>query len=162
MENLFEKGHNYVVANSFQPKGFLCTKLYQPNLELVQGSLSNNPLYFIYSGHGATSAWAISNSCYYTGNSILSAVNNVYPFSFAFACHTGNFTNSDCIAYSWLLSESKGATSYFGSSVSTCCHSDFIIEKKIFGSEFSENKSISSILNSGMNQYRLYFWAVLK
>lgn len=165
MENLFEKGHNYVVANSFQPKGFLCTKLYQPNLEQVQGNLSGNPLYFIYSGHGNISAWVISNSFYnpfyYMGYSILSAVNNVYPFSFAFACHTGNFTNSDCIAYSWLLSESKGSTSYFGSSVSTYCHSDFIIEKKVFGSEFSENKSISSIINSGMNQYRVYFWAVL-
>lgn len=159
MENLFEKGHNYVVDNSFQPKGFLCTKLYQPNLEQVQGNLSNNPLYFIYSGHGNKSTWAgISFSL--IADSILTSHNKVYPFPFAFACYTGDFTDNNCIANKWVLSYKKGSTTYFGSSVSTCCHSDYIIEKKIFESDFSEDKSISSIINSGMNKYRLYFWAV--
>ena len=155
MENLFEQGHDYVIPNSFQPKGYQCTKLYQPDFWLVQGNLSSNPLYYIYSGHGSETYWGGFNA-----NLINMSYNTVYPFAFSFACHTGEFTNSNCIANSWILPEAKGSVTYFGSSVKTYCHSDFIIEKKIFGSGFSENKSISSIINNGMNQYRLYFWAV--
>ena len=156
MENLYEKGHDAVITNSFQPKGFLCEKLYQPSFEQVQNNLSNNPLYIIYSGHGSVITWGGFN-----GNLIDTSNNTSYPFAFAFACHTGEFTDSNCIANSWILPEFKGSVTYFGSSVRTYCHSDFIIEKSIFGSDFSENKSISAIINAGKKQYKNYFWATI-
>ncbi len=154
MESFFEQGHDYVIPHSFQPKGFQCTKLYQPDFWQLQGNLSGNPLYYIYSGHGSETTWDGFNA-----NFINQSHNTVYPFAFAFACLTGNFTYTGSIANSWMLSENRGAVIYFGSSVSTRCHSDNVIEKKIFGSGFSENKSISSIINNGMRQYREYFWA---
>ena len=156
MENEFEKGHNYVITNSFYPKGYQCSKLYQSSFNQVQSNLSNNPLYVIYSGHGSVFTWDGFN-----GNLIDMSYNTSYPFAFAFACHTGEFTDSNCIANSWILPEFKGSVTYFGSSVRTYCHSDFIIEKSIFGSDFSENKSISAIINAGKKQYKNYFWATI-
>ena len=156
MENLFEQGHDYVIPNSFQPKGYQCTKLYQPDFWQVQGNLSSNPLYYIYSGHGSETYWGAFNA-----NLINMSYNTVCPFAFAFACKTGNFVYTGNIATSWLLKENKGSVTYFGASVRTYCHSDYIIEKNIFGSGFSENKSISSIINSGMLRYKNYFWATI-
>ena len=160
MQDYFEKAHDYVIPYTFQPKGFLCAKLYQPDIYQIQTNLSNDPLYFVYSGHGSIYNWE-GNSFFMTKADIDTAHNTIYPFSFAFACHTGNFTNEHCSANKWILPDSKGSVSYLGSSVGTYCHSDFILEKSIFGSEFSENKSISAIINAGKKQYRDYFWATI-
>ena len=157
MQNYFEKGHNYVVDNTFQPNGFLCTKLFQPQENQVLQELSNNPLYLLYSGHGDFNKWAIGTFDFLSG-SIIEANNTVFPFTFAFACKTGLFSASNSICNSWVSARDKGSVTYFGSSVNTYCHSDYIIEKKIFNSDFSQNASISSIINNGMNAYRLYFW----
>ena len=159
MERQFEKGHDYVVDKTFSPDGFTCDKLYQPSDIQVSQNLSNNPLFFIYSGHGNTTEWA-GISFYLTNNLLVNANNTCYPFAFAFACLTGNYVNTGSICNSWINETNKGAVTYFGSSVTTLCHSDLVIEKKIFDSYFSTDVSISSIINHGMNKFRTHFWGL--
>lgn len=157
MQNYFEKGHEWAIKHTFLPNGYICERLYQPTNEEAQQALSRNPIFYIYSGHGNAAAWGgVSFSVY--SYFIETSTNAFFPFTFAFACKTGNFSFNNSICNKWILIQGKGAVTYFGSSVSTYCHSDYIIEKKIFGSGFASDKSISSIINSGMNQYRNYFW----
>ena len=157
MERQFEKGHDYVVDKTFSPEGFTCYKLYQPNITQVSQNLSGNPLFFIYSGHGNASSWA-GNTFTLDNNTLLNATNTYYPFVFSFSCWTGSYANIYSICKSWLKTADKGAVTYFGSSVTTRCHSDLVIEKKIFDSDFSTDAPISSIINHGMNKFRTHFW----
>ncbi len=153
----FEAGLNYVVKKTFQPIGYQCTKLYQSSDTQVEQNLSNNPRYFIYSGHGGYWSWdGISFTLSET--TINSATNTLFPFVFAFACSTGYFKNTDCIGEHWITKPNKGAISYFGSSVSTWCHTDNVLEKKIFGNSYSDNYAIASVINTGKNKYRIFYW----
>ena len=153
----FEAGLNYVVKKTFQPIGYQCTKLYQPSDTQVEQNLSNNPRYFIYSGHGGYWSWdGISFTLSET--TIDSATNTLFPFVFAFACSTGYFKNTDCIGEHWITKPNKGAISYLGSSVSTWCHTDNVLEKKIFGNSYSDDYAIASVINTGKNKYRIFYW----
>ena len=138
----FERGHNNVVSNTFNPQGYSCQKLYQPNITSVVNALSDNPLFYLYSGHGSRTYWAGTTFSLYNSN-ISSATNTIFPFVFAFACHTGNFAySSTCIGEHWIRLANKGAVTYFGSSVSTMTNSDVAIEKNIFGNAFVDKERI--------------------
>ena len=157
VERQFEKGHNHIVRKTFSTLGFQCDKLYQPNYSQVIQNLSGNPLFFIYSGHGDFTEWS-GHSFTLDSNTLLNVANTYYPFTFAFACKTGNYASQNSICNSWMNKAGKGAATYFGSSVSTLCHSDLVIEKKIFDSDFSLNSTVSHVVYNGMNQFRKHFW----
>lgn len=157
MQNQFEAGHNHVVKKTFLPSGYLCTKLYQPSDYLVKQNLSNNPRYFIYSGHGSYNSWAgVSFSL--KADTLDNVTNTLYPFAFAFACHTGEFPNSSNIGRKWIVKQNKGGVTYFGSSVSSLTNTDNVLEKKIFGNSYSDNYAIASVINTGKNKYRIFYW----
>lgn len=129
MQNQFEAGHNHVIPSVFQPRGYQCIYLHQPTINMVKQALSNNPKYFIYSGHGNYNSWAgVSFSL--IADTLDNATNTLYPFAFAFACYTGEFPDSSNIGRQWIVKQNKGGVTYYGSSVSTMCHSDVVIEKK--------------------------------
>ncbi|MBO4655354.1 MAG: T9SS type A sorting domain-containing protein [Bacteroidales bacterium] len=157
MQNSFEAGHNYVVKKTFQPIGYQCAKLYQPSDSIVGQSLSNNPRYFIYSGHGKKRYWdGYSFSLYYHTLDI--ATNTVFPFAFAFACRTGDFSDTANIGKFWIIKSYKGGVAYFGSSVPSLTNTDNVLEKKIFGNSYSDDYAITSIINEGKNKYRIFYW----
>lgn len=160
----FEKAHNKIEESTFTPLGYDCEKLYQPNNSQVVQAISDNPKYVIYSGHGNVSVWAgISFSL--NASTLNNMTNTVYPFAFAFACKTGNYyyhETSPCMAKSWLVKEKGGAVTYFGSSVSTLCHPDYMIEKKMFYNDFTDEQSISSVVNTGKKGYWNSFWSTSK
>lgn len=160
MQNQFEAGHNHVIPSVFQPQGYQCIYLQQPTINMVKQALSNNPKYFIYSGHGSYNSWAgVSFSL--IADTLNNATNTLYPFAFAFACYTGEFPNLSNIGRQWIVKQNKGGVTYYGSSVSTMCHSDVVIEKKLFDSEYSDYSSIGSIVYHGKNKYKNYFWAMI-
>lgn len=160
MENQFENAHDKVIDDTFEPEGYTCQKLYQPTTNQAVAALNDNPLYYIYSGHGSTTSMA-GGSFTITSSTINSATNSVYPFVFSFACKTGNFAASTtCIGESWIR-EARGGVAYFGSSVSTMVNSDEAIEKKIFGDAFTDEDQISPIINLGMKRYWGRFWSWL-
>ena len=157
MQPQFEAGHNYVVKKTFQPIGYQCKKLYQPSDPQVEQNLSNNPRYFIYSGHG--SIWDWDNYTFTLNDSTLyHATNILFPFTFAFACKTGYFRYEYSICRHWIVHQNIGAVTYLGSSVSSWYLTDVVLEKKIFGNSYSDNYAIASVINNGKNKYRIYYW----
>ena len=159
MQNQFEKGHNNVINDVFNPQGYNCQKLYQPILTNVINALNDNPLFYLYSGHGSQTSWSGGTFSLNSSDLILTT-NIVFPFVFAFACHTGNFAySSTCIGEHWIRQPNKGAVAYFGSSVSTYTNSDVAIETRIFGDVFIDNERIGEIINLGMKDYWQRFWS---
>ena len=161
MQMMFERGHDTIISNTFQPYGYQCVYLHQPPHVDIEQELSNNPRYFIYSGHGSINSWAVSSSNGLNNNTLNSATNTKFPFAYAFACNTGNFSDTSNIGKKWIVKQNKGGVTYLGSSVNTMCHSDYIIETKIFDSDYSDYSPISSVINHGKNEYRKYFWAIV-
>jgi len=161
VENQFENGHNAVIDDTFEPEGYVCQKLYQPTTTQAVNAISDNPLFYIYSGHGDFDEMA-GGSFSITSTQINSATNTVYPFVFSFACLTGNFAypSVTSIGEHWIRSE-KGGIAYFGSSVITYVNSDKAIEKKIFGDAFTDEEHLSAIINLGMKRYWNRFWSWL-
>ncbi|MEA3443904.1 MAG: C25 family cysteine peptidase [Bacteroidota bacterium] len=159
MENQFENGHEYVIEETFDPEGYTCQKLYQPNDADAIAAISDNPLFYIYSGHGSFTDMA-GGSFSIDYSAINSATNTVFPFVFSFACKTGNFAHPSytCIGERWIRN-SIGGVAYFGSSVNTMANSDKAIEKKIFGDAFTDEEQISAIINLGMKRYWSRFWS---
>ena len=161
MESQFKRGHEYAIKNTFNKLGYYSQKLYQPNDVSVRAALNDNPLFFIYTGHGAVTHMA--GISFKVDNTFLNNpanTNSVYPFVFSFTCQTGNFANPDyyCIGTNWLARE-KGGVSYFGSSVNTMTNSDVAIEEKIFGDAFKDQDRLGAIINLGMRRYSIRFWS---
>ena len=153
----FESGHNHVIPRTFQPHGYICTYLHQPSFDLVKQELSANPLYFIYSGHGGITQWD-GRSFSLNKNFFGEATNTIFPFVFAFACETGYFADTSNIGKHWIVKQNKGGVAYLGSSVDTWCHTDNVLEKKIFGNSYSDDYAIASVINTGKNKYRIFYW----
>lgn len=89
MENQFENAHDKVIDDTFEPEGYECEKLYQPNSAEAIAAITDNPLFYIYSGHGSFTQIA-GGSFTLSSSSLKTATNTVFPFCFSFACKTGN------------------------------------------------------------------------
>jgi len=154
MRSEFERGHNYVIPYSFNPLGYNCQKLYQPNHANAKNALSDNPLFFVYSGHGGFTSLA-GHTFGINADTIASATNTIFPLVFAFACKTGNFAYENvCVGESFIRLKDKGAIAYFGCSVKSQTNSDVAIEKKIFGDAFkTDEQNLSAIINVGMRRF---------
>jgi hypothetical protein len=161
MERQFEKGHNFAIEETFEPAGFECQKLHQSNLNEVKSALNDNPLYFIYSGHGYFTYLAGGSFDLY-GNDLDNRSNHVFPFGFSFACLTGNYGHNTSVAFaeSWMRNQ-KGGVAYFVSSVNTYPNSDKAIEKKIFGETFDDSEYLKGMIDLGMKGYWKRFWSWL-
>lgn len=158
MERQFEKGHNYVIEKTFDPEGYTSSKLYQSTDSEVLDALNDNPIYFVYSGHG-WNTYIAGGTFTINSTTLNTAENSVYPFVFSFACLTGNFAYSSASIGEQWVGNSAGGVAYYGSSVSTYVSSDKAIEKKIFGDTFDDNEHISGIINLGMKAYWKRFWS---
>jgi hypothetical protein len=149
MKNSFKNGNEYVIKRVFTPLGYDCEKLYTPAKPSVMKALSDNPLFFIYVGHGVFTTFA-GKSFTFESKDILSATNTVFPLVFAFACKTGNFAQI-CIGADFISAKEKGAVAYFGASVNSQTNSDPIIEKRIFDEILKQEAlSISEMIHLGM------------
>ncbi|HAH23389.1 MAG TPA: hypothetical protein DCL77_06490 [Prolixibacteraceae bacterium] len=161
-EDQFENGHRDIVKNTFEPNGYICQKLYQPTYADAFIALNDNPLYYLYSGHGNAEAWMGGTFKIYVNTSFSDikqmSINTVYPFVFAFACRTGNFASANSIAKDWIRQKNGGVT-YFGSSVDSKGSSDNAIEREIFGDAFTYGNNISNIITLGKSRYYKRFWS---
>ncbi len=155
-EQCFEAGLDSIRGGAFSTLGYNCSQLHQPDENTALWNLNNDPLYYIYSGHG---------SCYSCGNvggtptwyidSIFIANSNhqTFPMTFAFACKTGNFAcYSNSIAELWMRNK-EGAVFYVGSSVKTFPVSDVRIGMKLFGDALRDEKTIGGMIAVGMKRF---------
>ncbi|MCL1850227.1 MAG: C25 family cysteine peptidase [Bacteroidetes bacterium] len=153
MKSAFHNGNEYIVRHIFTPLGYDCEKLYKPDKTAVCRALSDNPLFFIYAGHGVFTSFA-GKSFTFESVDILTATNTVFPFVFAFACKTGNFAQTCSIGEAFIRAKEKGAVTYFGASVISQTNTDPIIQKRIFDEIMKqEAQSISSMINLGMRRF---------
>jgi len=152
MRDAFKRGHNYVIDYSFIPLGYNCQKIYQPDPKIVAyiNALNDNPLFYIYAGHGYTSS--IDGIDHH--KIIDSAANTLFPFMFSFACRTGNFASYACFGERFIRAKNKGGIAYLGSSVNTYNNSDVTLEKKIFGDAFlKDEQNLAVIINLGKRRF---------
>lgn len=157
-QHYFEQGHEDVIDYAFDPEGYNCTQLNQPERNTALLYLNDDPLFYIYSGHGAVALWAVITSdfpdqWYLNDYFINNSFHKTYPMVFAFACETGNFARAiNSISESW-INDMNGAVTYFGSSVNTQVLSDYRIEKKLFGDAFYDEKTMGGIIEIGMKRF---------
>jgi hypothetical protein len=152
MKNSFKKAHQYVIPRTFIPLGYDCQKLYQPNKTEAMKALNDNPLLYIYVGHGTTTALS-GESFKIENRDIASVQHTVFPLVFSFSCKTGNFSQI-CIGECFIRERDKGAVAFFGSSVNSQTNTDVIIQKRIFGDAFKQDERIlSAIINLGMRRF---------
>jgi len=154
MENQFKKGHDYVIPYSFKPLGYDCQKLYQSSINADAAALSDNPLFYLYSGHASAAGFNGVDS-----TKITNATNTVFPCVFVFACKAGNFayttdTTDACIGEHYIRAKDRGGVAYFGSSVTTYNNPDETLEKKIFGDAFlKDEQNLAVIINLGKRRF---------
>lgn len=153
----FEQGHEDVIDDTFEPNGYSCTQLDQPNRTTALSYLNGDPLFYVYSGHGFFYTWGtigVDNyqSWYIDSSFINSSSHKTHPSVFAFACKTGNYAKDTSIAESWII-DMNGSAVYLGSSVSTLVLSDYRIEKKLFGDALYDEQTIGGIVAVGMKRY---------
>ena len=156
MINKFKSGLEYVRENTFTPLGYICSQLNQPDENTAQEKLNEDPLFYIYSGHGDCYYWCRvdDSSVFNVGHFfILNSTHQISPMVFSFACQTGNFACFGVsIAEEWMR-QSNGGVIYVGSSVKTAPVSDNRIEKYVFGKAFTEEETIGGIMAVGMKRY---------
>lgn len=133
-----EGGHDKVVKDAFEPKGYSCLKLYAndgaTHNEAIS-ALNNNQIFMVYSGHGSSSSisgFSISTS------DIRSLTNTVFPLGFSFACLTNKFEENECFGESWIR-DNNGGIAYYGASQTTYYDPDKELEKKIFKNAWYED-----------------------
>ena len=158
----FEKSHDAVVEDYFNPNGYSCQKLYQEDDNTVQNALNDNPLLYIYSGHGSTISW--SGGTFTMDSPLINGSNHyTYPISIAFACQTGNFAYTNCIGEQWIRKR-QGGVCYIGCSVNSKTNTDEVLEKKMLGAIYFNNNHIGSIFALGIKEFKKSFvwWAGAK
>ena len=164
LEKQLEEGINYLADKIFkQSEGYNSQKLFQPDDTQVRNAINNNPLFFMYSGHGSISSMAGSS---FTVNSTFlntNCTNTVFPFVFSFACKTGNFANNTCIGTNWLARD-NGGVSYFGSSVNTYFDSDVKFTKSVFNKDanrlFTSTERLGTFIDLGKKRYKNDYWGI--
>ena len=159
MRKSFERAHDVVIEDYFNSNGYSCQKLYQVNGSTALNALNDNPMLYLYSGHGDTNLWAgitFNMTQYIISNSN----HDTYPLSFAYACRTGNFAVSTCIGEIWLRHRSGGVC-YIGCSVNSKTNTDEVLEKKMLGAIYFNNNHIGSIFAMSIKEFKNSFvwWA---
>lgn len=153
MQYTFKAAHKDVIRDAFQPAGYTCNLLLQPNINTLRNALNNNPLFFIYSGHGNTEAMVISNNTIINETFVDLGSNNSFPIVFSFACLTNNYGITEFLGHNFLRS-SKGGVAYFGSSVNSNNLIDNKIERYILRDEFQRSPYLGQMILLAKNTYR--------
>ncbi len=152
MEREFRREHDDIIDKIFNPLGYACQKLYKPGETDVRVALNDNPLFFVYSGHGSIYSMAVETFAGGINGSFLSnSTNSVYPLVFSFACKTGNFVDNSNIGRAWINQE-RGGVAFFGSSINTTTFQDNIIEPTVLGT-VKDKDLLGEVINLGMHRY---------
>ena len=156
MINSFESGLESIREGTFTPLGYNCSQLNQPDRVTALNKLNDNPLIYIYSGHGYCYAWSrIQDNNEWDFDFMFIELSNhqVFPMAFAFACQTCNYACYDVsVAEEWMR-RAHGGITYMGSSVYTRPICDNRIEKKVLGESFTEVDNIGGIMGIGMKRF---------
>ncbi len=140
-----EATHNYVIATDMEPRGYACTRRYchttSATTAQVLSDLALGQVFCIYSGHGSETSWADGPAV--SQSQVQALTNALRPFVYSFSCLTGSFrSTAECFGESWMRS-AAGASSYWGSSVTSYWNEDDILERRIFDAIYSGDITLS-------------------
>ncbi len=117
-----------------------------------------------YSGHGSTSAWV---GPYIDQEHVRSLTSKSYSFVISNACITGQFTENESFAETW-IKQPYGAVVFWGSMDNTYWDEDDILEKAMFQGiyekDFSKYHEITQFaltshwIHYGGDGYSRYYW----
>ncbi|MBU0641071.1 MAG: hypothetical protein KKB50_19605 [Planctomycetes bacterium] len=130
-----EGTHNWCISTYLEPANVVSDKLYchtyNATTQQVRDAFNGGRLFGVYSGHGGPSGWGDGPPFY---QSDVRGLTNygMYSFVLSFACSTGTYNDTECFTETWLLEEDKGATSVWGSSVSSYWDEDDIMQRRLF------------------------------
>ena len=134
-----EGTHNYVINTYFDPAGYTNLKLYShtynATTQQLIDALNDNQIFAIYSGHGSETSWADGPPL--NQSQVNGLTNTWYPYVYSFACLTGAFENGECFGETWLRT-AHGASSYYGSSVTSYWDQDDILERNVIKAMFED------------------------
>ena len=137
--HITEGGHNGVISNYMEPRGYTCDKLYcytyAATSNQVAAAFDDGRVFGIYSGHGLETSWA--DGPRFLQENVNALVNtNMYPFVCCFACQTGNMLTNECFAETWQRGANKAAVNVWASSVNSFWNQDNILEPRLFAAMF--------------------------
>ena len=134
-----EQTHNYVIENYF-PDEMEHILIYQRlggNTQDIINAVNGGTVIVNYSGHGSDGSWG----CVPFNQSNVRNLTNLdmYPFVISNACLTGNYSNTECFAETWVIEADKGATSFLGCSTYSYWDEDDIFEKELWEAFWMES-----------------------
>jgi hypothetical protein len=134
-----EGTHNYVIDTYFDPAGYTNLKLYchtyNATTQQLINALNDNQIFAIYSGHGSETSWADGPPL--NQSQVNALTNTWYPYVYSFACLTGSFGYSECFGETWLRT-AHGASSFYGSSVTSYWDEDDVLERNVIKAMFED------------------------
>lgn len=155
-----EGTHNYVITNAMQTHDYTSTKRYSYTTSATTAQVLNDlalgQVFCVYSGHGSETSWADGPPV--SQSQVRALTNTIKPFVYSFSCLTGSYRNTaECFGESWVRG-ANGASSYWGSSVTSYWGEDDILEKRIFDAIFSNDitRNCPSFNSGKMGLYNYY------
>ena len=134
-----EGTHNYVINTYFEPAGYTNLKLYSHTYSATTtqliNALNDNQIFAIYSGHGSEGSWADGPPL--NQSQVNALTNTWYPYVYSFACLTGSYATTECFGETWLRT-AHGASSFYGSSVTSYWDEDDVLERNVFKAMFQD------------------------
>jgi hypothetical protein len=141
-----EGTHNFCIDSFFVSPPYtnikLYTHTYSATTQQLTDALNNNQTFAIYSGHGSETSWADGPP--FNVSNVNALTNTVFPYTYSFSCLTGSYyLSSECFSETWVRG-TKGASVYWGSSVTSYWTEDDILQKRIFRAMFVEHLTKTS------------------
>jgi len=145
--SIAEGTHNYVINTYLSKDGYACTKLYtnsdnSATEDKWKAAVNGGVTWNIYSGHGGQTSWAVG-AWSVNAADINALSNTIYPFSYAFACYTGDYEGT-CVSESWIRAE-KGAVTHLGSVLTSNWGGDDDLERAMFDGIYSTTNPQTTI-----------------
>jgi hypothetical protein len=158
--SITEGTHNYVISNDMSTAGYTSQRrysyTYSATTQQVLNDLAAGMIFCVYSGHGSETSWADGPPV--SQSQVRALGNAIFPFVYSFSCLTGSYSSTpECFGESWVRI-AAGASSYWGSSVTSYWTEDDILERAVFDAIFQDGITLNgpSFYEGKMALYNQY------
>ncbi|HDH97391.1 MAG TPA: hypothetical protein ENF73_06670, partial [Proteobacteria bacterium] len=150
-----EGTHDYVIDTYLDPMGYTVFKRYRHTYNATTAEVIsdiNGGLSMVtYSGHGGSTEWVDGPPL--DQDDVRSLTNVYYPWVQSYACSTGDYDYMDeCFAETWIRDD-HGAVAFWGSSVSSYCDEDDILERRLYDGFLGGDSGVYYTWIGGMIDY---------
>lgn len=105
-----EETQDYIIDEIMEPNGYSCTRVYATmghDTAEIFDAINAGQTIGVYYGHSASSYWFDPT---FDQDDVRALSNEgLYPTMFSYSCNAGKFSNTECLAETWLIEADKGA-----------------------------------------------------